>query len=124
MPITITKIITDEQLACMANDLVGFPNDIPVMTVELQRRIDWVIDHKVEQCARRIVEQQPQLLGDTRPSDPLEAAKQIAAHPDFKTRDQREADAEAAKIARAAKKAAAAKAAEEAKVDGSVTLDN
>lgn len=91
MPITITKIITDEQLACMANDLVGFPTDVAIMTADLQRRIDWVIDHKVEQCARRIVAQQSNLLGATRPTDTMEAAKQIAQHPSFQTRDMREA---------------------------------
>ena len=62
MSITITKTITDEQLACLSNDLIGFPNDINIMIAELQRRIDWVIDHKVEQCARRMVDQQSHLL--------------------------------------------------------------
>ncbi len=105
MPITITKTITDEQLACMANDLVGFPNDVAVMTAELQRRIDWVIDHKVEQCAKRIVQNQAHVLGDSRPNDPMVTAVQIAAHPNFKSRDKREADDKAATEARAAERA-------------------
>lgn len=105
MSITITKTITDEQLACMANDLVGFPNDVMVMTAELQRRIDWVIDHKVEQCSKRIVRDQSHLLGETRPNNDMEAAKQIAAHPNFRTRDKREADEKAATEDRAAAKA-------------------
>lgn len=121
MPITITKIITDEELACMANDLVGFPDDVAVMTAELQRRIDWIISHKVERCAQRIVANQSALLGATRPVDTLKAAKQIIAHPGYKTRDKREADDKAAREAKMAKKAAEAARAVD---DGPVTPDN
>ena len=120
MPITITKTISDEQLACMANDLTGFPDDTDVMTAELQRRIDWVIDHKVEQCARRIVKQQSNLLGTTRPNDMMEAAKQIAQHPNFKSRDKREAEDKAVMEARASEKAKAAEVVD----DGPVASDN
>ena len=78
--------------------VVGRVNDDWEISAEvLQRRIDWVVDHKVEQCARRIVEQQSSLLGDTRPTDTMEAAKKIAAHPAFKTRDKREAAKKAAR---------------------------
>lgn len=106
MPITITKVITDEQLACLANDLKGFPDDVAAMEADLQRRIDWAIDHKVEQCARRIVETQSHVLGDSRPNDVAKAAVQIATHPNFKTRDKRDADVKAAEEAHAAKKKA------------------
>ncbi len=92
MSITITKTITDDQLACLSNDLAGFPNDVPKMTAELQRRIDWVIDHKVEQCEIRIIRDSENILGDTIPRDRTERVQQIVQHPDFKTRDQRDAD--------------------------------
>jgi hypothetical protein len=95
MSITISITVTDEQLACLSHDMVGFPNDVEVMTAELQRRVDWVIQHKVEQCARRCVEQQCHVLGDSRPTDTMEAAVLITAHPDFKNRDMCEAEAEA-----------------------------
>jgi hypothetical protein len=87
-----TVIVTEAQLNCLANDLVGFPNDVPVMRAEIQRRLRWVIEHKVLKCAQRMVADQAHILGATRPVTLDDTAVAIGHHHHFKTRDMRDAE--------------------------------
>ncbi len=50
---------------------------------------EWLA-HYLVGSAISIVEQQSEILGTSRPTDMMEAARQISAHPNFKTRDKRE----------------------------------
>ena len=92
MTININIEISDEQLLCLAGDLQGFPHDEVTMTAELTRREESRIYKKLRAACERMVKTQAHILGDSRPIDMHACAEAIMAHPDFKTRDMRDAE--------------------------------
>ena len=60
----------------------------------MERRVGYIIEHKYERCLERLKKEWEPKLAKTLPSiptDPDALAELIFAHPDYKSRSQREA---------------------------------
>ena len=87
--------LADIQKQVIANDIESEKLD-----ADLKRRLEWVLMHKYEQCMERLEKEWVGKLvagGATSiPTAKDALAQMIFAHPDYKDRSTREAEAEAA----------------------------
>lgn len=88
---TFTVEITDAQMDCLAHDIPKAE-----LNADIQRRLEWVIAHKVEQCQKRMIASgMPELEADPEvtqiPVDKGELAAQIKSLSSYKDRDDRDA---------------------------------
>lgn len=65
---------------------------------DMQRRLQWVLNHKFEQCYERMKNEWVQKLMDDPevvniPADPEQFVALVMARPDYKSRKQRDAEA-------------------------------
>lgn len=73
-------------------------NDIQedIIDADIERRVSYVIEHKYEQCFKRLkAEWEPKLAASgvkMIPTDPDAFAELVFAHKDYKSRSQREAE--------------------------------
>jgi len=87
---TYTVTVTDAQLRALEHDLPSSE-----IEADIQRRLDWVVTHKSEQCrARMIAAGMPFLKADDSvtsiPVDEDELAALIKAHANYLDRDGRD----------------------------------
>lgn len=77
-------------------------NDIPTEALEedLKRRVKYIVEHKYEQCYKRLKEEwEPKLIASgvsSIPADKDAFAELVFSQPNYKDRSAREADAKAA----------------------------
>lgn len=69
-------------------------NDIPseVFQEDMERRAQWVVEHKYEQCFKRLKEEwEPKLKGkvESFPADDDKFAELIFSQPEYKSRSQK-----------------------------------
>lgn len=88
---TFSVTVSDEALKCLAHDFTD-------IDAEIQRRIEWAVNHKAGRCLERLLSEGLQLLDadpsvTSIPKDKGELAEVIFAHPRYKNRAQREATA-------------------------------
>jgi hypothetical protein len=88
--------LTQTQLDVLANDI-----HIDELEADLKRRLNWVINHKYEQCHERLVKEwMPKLVSKgvaSVPTDKEAFARLVFSQPDYKDRATRDAEALAAK---------------------------
>ena len=70
-------------------------NDIPseIFTSDMERRAGYIIEHKYERCFERLKKEWEPKLAKTHssiPTDPDALAELVFAHPEYKSRSQRE----------------------------------
>lgn len=81
--ITLTITVTAEQLACIAHDVLD-------PEAWCRQAVQWVVDHKVEQCQRRLIEQNKSLLTNAVPREAAAETAAIQSHRDYCNRAGRE----------------------------------
>lgn len=62
---------------------------------DMERRVRWVIEHKYQNCFKRLKEQWEPILRqrmDAIPTDPDQLAELIFSQPEYKSRSQRKAE--------------------------------
>lgn len=72
--------------------------DIPdeIFQEDMERRVNYIIQHKYEQCFKRMKEEWDQKLKgrvDSVPTDPDKYAELIFSQPEYRSRSQREQEA-------------------------------
>lgn len=95
------KISVDDQELFSLNETqkAVIRNDIPdeIFEEDMKRRLHYILHHKYEQCYKRLKEEwEPKLKASGARSIPLdedEFAQMCFAHPDYKCRSAREAEA-------------------------------
>jgi hypothetical protein len=87
--------LSETQKAVICNDIHA-----DVFDQDMKRRLHWVLNHKYERCLERMKnEWMPKLKGRVAsvPTDDDAFAQLVMSQPDYRSRKQREAEADAAK---------------------------
>lgn len=88
--------VNDKELFCLSDiQKKVICNDIPsdILDSDLQRRLQWVLTHKYEQCMKRLREEwMPKLKGRVQavPLDDDAFAQLVFSQPDYKDRKDRD----------------------------------
>lgn len=83
--------LNETQKKVICNDI-----DKNIFDADMERRVNWVLDHKYRRCFQRLKQEwEPKLAQrmDAVPTDPDKFAELVFSQPDYKCRATREAEA-------------------------------